>query len=104
MKKYVISLLAVLVAIAASSFATGAIKTNDVKKKTVIGQKWWNYNGEGQFDQCDPGYYSLDEDNFPDCNPVSGYVYCEIKAQPSQWNGSEPDLTTIIAYRMRPHP
>jgi hypothetical protein len=104
MKKYVIGLLVVVVAIAATSFTTGASNASYVNETSNNGQRWWNYNGEGQFDQCDPSYYSLDEDNFPDCPPVTGNTYCEIKAKPSQWNEEEPDLTTINAYRMRPLP
>lgn len=104
MKKYVISFLIVLVAIVVTSFTTASIKTNDVRKATAMGQKWWNYNGSGSFDMCDPSYYSPDENNFPDCPPTVGNVYCEIYAAPSQWDENEPDLSTITAYRMRPLP
>jgi hypothetical protein len=102
MKKYVISLLVILVASATSSFSTGAIEANDVNKKAVTGQMWWNYNGDGLFDTCDPEMYSPDENNFPDCPPTIGVVYCEIYAAPSQWDENIPDLSTITAYRMRP--
>jgi predicted permease len=104
MKKYVVSLLAVLVAIAASSFTTGIIRTSSAKKEvSVVGSsKWYNFNGVGLLDMCDPGNYSLDENNFPDCPPTVGLVYCEIYAQPSLDGDGEPDLSTITNYRMRP--
>jgi hypothetical protein len=99
MKKYVICLLAVLVAIISSSFTSGTIQSAEVKKK-MFAHKWWNFNG-GLTDQCDPYYYSPDENNFPDCPPAIGLVYCEIYATPSQWDDQIPDLTTITAYRMK---
>ena len=91
-------LLAVVVVIISSSF-TSEIKTGEVKK-TVFANRWWNFNG-GLIDQCDPYYYSPDENNFPDCPPSIGLVYCEIYAAPSQWDEEIPDLTTITQCRMK---
>jgi hypothetical protein len=99
MKKYTFSILAVIAAIVISSFTT-----NNASKVSTLtnGQRWWDFNGE-ETDQADPSYYSIDEDNFPDCVPTAGLVYCEIKALPSQWNPEEPDLSTIVQYKMKTH-
>lgn len=101
MKKYVISLLAVLVVIAASSFTSGVFKSKGAGKAAMFGV-WWDFHGTSTIFQSDPSYYSLDEDNFPDCPIVSGLVYCEVRAYPSQWNSEEPDLSTINDWRMKP--
>jgi hypothetical protein len=101
MKKYVICLSAMLVAILASSFTAGDVKTNHVEKATASTRIWWNYYGEGLFDQCDPYYYGADEDNFPDCPVMVGLIYCEVYAYPSVWNPDIPDLSTITSTRMR---
>jgi hypothetical protein len=98
MKKYSISVLAVVVAIIASSYTSAVTKSNNTDPN---GYHWWNYNGEGQFYQSDPSYYSLDEDEFPDCPVVSGLTYCEVRAKSSPWNGDEPDLSTITSTRMK---
>ena len=98
MKKYVVSLMAVLVAIVASSFTIkeGAVK----QEKTAQGSQWYNFYGVSLFDMCDPSMYGLDENNWPDCPPAVGLIYCEIYAQPGDVDG-EPDLMTITNYRMR---
>jgi hypothetical protein len=98
MKKHVICLAAVLVAIFATSFIS---EKKQHVNTTMSAYHWYNFNGDLQ-DMCDPSYYSLDSDNFPDCPTTQGYVYCEIYAAGDQWNFGEPDLGSIIAYRVRP--
>jgi hypothetical protein len=99
MKKYVISVLALVIALTGSAFTSGVFKSSDTADPN--GYKWWNFNGDSQFYQADPSYYSLDEDDFPDCPVVSGLTYCEVKAKPSPWNGDEPDLSTVSSTRMK---
>ena len=101
MKKYVMSLIAVVVAVVASSFTSGLIKINSTKKGSVtIGPRWYNFYGSNSFEMTDPSYYGLDENNWPDCPPAVGSVYCEIYAHPSHKDENEPDLRTISNYRM----
>jgi hypothetical protein len=100
MKKYVVSLMAVLVVIISSSFKTSDIKSVK-KEKATQGARWYNFNGVGLFDMCDPSMYSPDENNWPDCPLAVGLIYCEILAQPSESGDDEPNLFTISNYRMR---
>lgn len=99
MKKLLSSCLAVVVALMASAFSQ---QTGASVSERFSGYKWYDYNGITELDQSNPSYYSLDPNNFPDCPPNAGSVYCEIYAQASQWVYGEPDLTTIINQRMRP--
>ena len=101
MKKYVVSLMALLVAIVASSFTAGSIKEGSVKKANVVQtSQWYNFYGSNLFDMCDPSMYGLDENNWPDCPIAVGLIYCEIYARPGDVEG-EPDLMTITNSRMR---
>src|ERR1044071_10409454 len=97
MKKHLISVLALVIALGASAFTSGLFKSSaeNVKAETIYAQRWWDFNGD-ETDQADPSWYSIDEDNFPDCTVSTGLVYCEIKAQPSFQNPEEPDLSTIV--------
>lgn len=92
--------MAVLVVIVASSFKTSDIK-HVKKEKATTGARWYNFNGVGLFDMCDPAMYSPDENNWPDCPLAVGIIYCEIYAQPSNEVEDEPDLMTISNYRMK---
>jgi hypothetical protein len=96
MKKYEVSLMAVLVAIVASSFVSW---NNSSKWKNAEGMRWYNFNGHNHFQMNDPSWYSPDEDNWPDCSITAGDTYCEIFAQPSDYVEDEPDLQTINNYR-----
>lgn len=98
MKKYVICLLAIVFAIATSSFSV--VKKSITHKKKMLNYKWYDYNG-GLLEMCDPGYYSLDPNNFPDCPPALGIIFCEIKALPNDDDPSLPDVTTIVESRYR---
>lgn len=98
MKKHLICILAIGVAIAASSFTYEAKSS---AKQSMAGHKWWDFNG-GLLDQCDPAAFSLDPNNFPDCPPALGLIFCEIYAMPSAWDPSQPDLGSIISTRYRP--
>src|SRR4051794_8588140 len=97
MKKYVICLLAMVFAIATSSF--NVVKKNMSSSKVVY--KWYDYQG-GLLEMCNPDYFTPDDNNYPDCPPVLGIIYCEIKALPSQSDPAQPDLTTIVDRRFRP--
>lgn len=101
MKKYVVSLMSLLVVIVASSFTAGTIKEGSVKNANVVqASQWYNFYGYNLIDMCDPSMYGLDENNWPDCPPAVGYLYCEIYARPGDAEG-EPDLSTITNWRMK---
>lgn len=102
MKKHLICVVAAVIAIFASSFNSQQETTIvTTVTTTTLGYQWWDYNG-GLLEQCDPAYYSPDSNNFPDCAPTLGLIYCEIYALPSAYDPSQPDLNTIMNYRMRP--
>lgn len=71
------------------------------EKEKVVGKVWWNYNG-GWAEQFDPSYYSRDADNFPDCPPANGILYCCILANSNAFDNDIPDLSTIASYRVFP--
>lgn len=98
MKKYLISLAAVVIALIATSFAN---EKKENTKATISGYRWYHFNG-GLLEMCDPAYYSLDPDNFPDCPPTLGIINCEIYALPNQWDAEQPDLSNVIGSRVRP--
>jgi hypothetical protein len=100
MKKYVVSVLAIVAAFTVTSFETKKIQANSANEK-FAGNKWYDFNGQSTLDMCDPSQYSLDDNNFPDCAPASGNIYCEIFAKPSSEVEGEPDLSTIVNQRMR---
>lgn len=106
MKKFLICLLAISLFIVATSF-TGRNQTS-VKKIEVKNVKkdggtylWWDFNG-GLLEQWNPYYYSIDDNQYPECYYMLGLIYCEIKALPSYDDPSIPDLTTVQAQRYRP--
>src|SRR5690349_2658183 len=99
MKKYLICLSAVVVAFIATSFTV--VKQKDSKAAAISGYRWYNFNG-GLLEMCDPSWYSLDSDNFPDCPPTLGIINCEIYALPSEWDADQPDLSTVLNSRVRP--
>ena len=99
MKKHLICLVAIVIAIASSSFTFSTISHSKTQNSAVVYQ-WWYYNG-GLLEQCDPYYYSIDYDNIPDCPIYFGLIYCEILALPSEMDPNVPDLSTIVGSRMR---
>ena len=83
-----------------SSFTT-ELKTNSVEQPSFGEYKWFNFNGTNLLEMLDPSYYSPDENNFPDCTPGVGLVYCEVYARATEWGGDEPDLLSIMNCRMK---
>lgn len=100
MKKYSICLLAVALALTSSAF-TGSPVKHKAPSSSRITYKWFDYNG-GLLQQCDPYYYTVDPNNFPDCPSILGLVYCEVKALPMEEDNTKPDLSTVIEARFRP--
>jgi len=96
MKKYVICLLAVAIGLTVSAFT--AQKEAKVKAGGVY--KWFDFNG-GCLEMGNPYWYSLDSDNWPDCAPAFGLVYCEVKCLPDEYDESIPDLTTLCTVRYK---
>jgi hypothetical protein len=62
---------------------------------------WWDFSGS-QSQQNDPGWYSKDSDNFPDCTNVTGTTRCEIRAEGNAYDDTVPELTSIVSIRYRP--
>jgi hypothetical protein len=99
MKKYLICLMAVGLAIGASAFTSA--KKSPVKAAKAGTYYWWDFNG-GLLQQWNPDFYSIDDNQFPECYYMIGLIYCEIKALPMQDDPYHPDLTTVVAQRYRP--
>jgi hypothetical protein len=100
MKKILFLLLAI-----ASVITFYAFSPAKKHAKPATSHVWWNFDGNSQLEMQYNQYYSLDDDNFPDCPPNISYIYCEIYAQQDSGSDPEdpkPDLSTITAYRMRP--
>jgi hypothetical protein len=99
MKKYLICLLAVASGIAASAFTT----ENTVKKATPQQGTylWWDFNG-GLLQQWNPAYYSIDDNQYPECFYALGLITCEIKALSQELAPNMPDLSNVISIRYRP--
>jgi len=95
MKKYLICLLAVGLGIGASAFTT-------VKKpKPTDNYLWFDFNG-GLLQMWDPNYYSVDNNQYPECYMGLGLIYCEIKALPQEYDAEHPDLRNVVSIRYRP--
>lgn len=120
MKKYLICLLVIAISITGiSSTSHGGSKPPIVKplaKKIIKGSKppivkpvakkvnnyiWYDFNG-GLLQMWDPDYYSIDDNQYPECYFGNGQIYCEIKALPQEFDPEHPDLTTVVAARYRP--
>ena len=97
MKKQMLCILAIGVAIAASSF-TSVNRTTS--KATLTGYQWWDYHG-GLLEQCDPAAYTPDPNNIPDCPTALGLIPCEVYALPSEFDPFQPDLNTVTTLRMK---
>lgn len=93
MKKQLLVVAAFAIALAASAFT--------VKTKTNQIYKWFDFNGN-PFQQCNPNYYAIDQDNAPDCYGTFGMTFCEIQALPQQGNEALPNLETIIDVTYNP--
>jgi hypothetical protein len=103
MKKTIILFLAIVTVIGLYAFSPS--KSHKQKKQTVTAHIWWDFNGTDEQQMAYNYYYSPDPNNFPDCAPAAGLIYCEIYASTDSESDPEdpkPDLSTITAYRMRP--
>ena len=101
MKKNILCLAAVVFALMTM---TSAFTNHPVKKqpaKRFNNYLWFDFNG-GLLQQCNPDYYTVDPNNFPDCPATLGLIYCEVKALPLEEDNTKPDLTTVTQARFRP--
>lgn len=75
-----------------------------VKKKRATTNRWWDFNGSNTGEMGYNWYYSPDPNNWPDCPPQVGSIYCEIYANEdpeSPIDDPKPDLSSISNWRMR---
>jgi hypothetical protein len=101
MKKLVPGLLAVIVAISLSAFTM-----QSQHNASLSGEKWFVFNGTDPADLNDPSMYSLDQDgSSPTVCQVRNLSYrCEILAQPSSGNTSQPNISSKIDETKRDTP
>lgn len=100
MKKYLLGIIAVVLAIGFSAF------TGEKSKAPASGEKWFVFNGVDPTDLGDATKYSLDGmGNSPSVCPtdITSDYRCEIQAVPTG-SPSRPDLLTIIDERKRTTP
>jgi hypothetical protein len=100
MKKTIVLFLAILSVTALFSFAPKAKQA----KKLPTTRVWWNFDGTTQLEMGYNWYYSLDDDNFPDCPTTPTFIYCEILAYVDAESDPEdpkPDLNTITNQRWK---
>lgn len=50
----------------------------------------------------DPQYWTMDEDQQPDCFNPTGYVRCSVRCKGDAWIENQPDFTTIVGIRYKP--
>ena len=90
MKKFLLPVLAVVLAIAGSAFTVN--KTVSLKFDTPV---WFDFNGTSSIDETNQDKYSLDANNTPDCSGST--TRCEILAYPKAGtNPVRPDLSQGI--------
>jgi hypothetical protein len=102
MKKYLLGLSALVLAISFSAFTTYS-----TVKHSLAGEKWFKFNGNDPADLNDPSRYSLDLDgSFPTiCTTTASDYRCEIYAVPQSVSAPVvPDLSTIASITKRPTP
>jgi hypothetical protein len=100
MKKTTLLLFAVLSLTVLFSFVPKSKPT----KKLPLTRVWWNFDGTTQLEMQYNWYYSLDEDNWPDCPATPTFIYCEIYAfvdANSDPEDPKPDLSTITNQRWK---
>lgn len=101
-KQITVLLLAITCSVFLYAFST---REGHTKKQRTTTFKWWDFNGNSTVEMSINTYYTPDPDNWPDCPPQAGYIYCEIYANEDPDSDPEdpkPDLSTINAVRMRP--
>lgn len=90
MKKYIFSILAIVLAVGFSSFSTDQKKS---PAKTSFDQQiWFDFAGGNE---SNLSLYTPDQDNISDC-PQSSGTLCEVLAYPipeGQPNAGKPDLS-----------
>jgi hypothetical protein len=101
MKKLLPGLFAVIVAISLSAFTM-----QKHHQASLSGEKWFVFNGTSPGDLNDPSMYSLDQTgSTPTVCQVRNLAYrCEILAQPSSGNSSQPNISTKIDETKRDTP
>ncbi len=101
MKKYLLGILAVSMAIGFSAFT---VKKNE-STKALSGEKWFVFNGTSPGDLNDPSMYSLDGNGSAPtvCTSTTLAYRCEILAQPTG-SPAQPILNTQIDERKRSTP
>jgi len=100
MKKYLLGIVAMVLAIGFSAF------TDQKSKAPASGEKWFVFNGVDPADLGDATKYSLDgTGSSPSVCPtdVSSSYRCQIEAMPVG-SPALPDLNTIIDERKRTTP
>lgn len=100
MKKQIIFLL-IAIAVSVGLYAFSSGEKTKTAQKTFAGSKWFDFVGSDYLEMADPDYYILDANNFPDCTPMGGDIYCEIFAQETYIGSGVPDLSTITNQRMK---
>jgi hypothetical protein len=101
MKKYLLGIVAVLLAIGFSAFSNAGKNT-----KPVSGEQWFVFDGTDPGDLGNPAMYSLDGNgSTPTVCPtdVTSAYRCEILAQPTG-SPAVPVLSTKIGERKRTTP
>ena len=95
MKKYLLGLVVVAIAITFSAFSTTD------SSKSLAGEKWFQLNTGGNANM--PSDYSLigDGSTAPTC---TGTLVCAKKAVPNSGNPDIPNLSTTIETRYRTTP
>lgn len=107
-KKFKPQLYMKLSIIAVVAALTMAFCTKEKTARSVSSKAWpyyyWTYIGDNQnyFQQQNPEYYILDENQFPDCLNTMGHTRCSIKAAGDAWIEGQPDLSTIQSVWYRP--
>jgi hypothetical protein len=102
MKKYLLGIVAVILAISFSAFTT--VKQNE-SATTLAGEKWFVFNGVSPDDLGDPSMYSLDGNGSAPtvCTSTTLTYRCEILAQPTG-SPAQPILATKIDETKRSTP
>ncbi len=101
MKKYLLGIVAVALAIGFSAFTVNKKES----PKALAGEKWFVFDGTAPDDLNDPAMYSLDGTGSSPtvCTSTTLTYRCEILAQPTG-SPSRPVLNTIIDERKRSTP
>jgi hypothetical protein len=101
MKKYLLGIVAILMAISFSAFTIG-----NSFKPSHSGEKWFEFNGTSPGDLNDATQYSIDRNGSTPtvCQNTTLTYRCEIYAVPQSGDPSLPDLSTIVSQTKRNMP